>query len=434
MFVPRPPARRTTTPSRRHLVMTPAATLEAEECRAFIARLQLLLPTPYVENLIIRFQERLRHLTMYDASLVPTSVRRHLMHKWQTLDSAYQAVGGSLADFEETFRMEPLEVQEMLRCDILPEFIRIEGCGKVARCEALLCTLARTGSSSWTQRNLGRDMGRSTAFVCRVVKATWAQLVEDHRWLLERGTLHRFSAATIAEWKRALVEKYRSVIQNPDAPVPEQLQQVAFILDGVRFKIRRPCARQGEVEEEEDEEAAAAEPLIDVQRAFYSRKSGHNLLGLAGVAPNGLIAFMPSLVAGRHQDNYIVNVSQLNDHLAGVNAKALGDALFGQRSHINHIPGAAERQLLNIPVDLCRKLSKIRITVEWGIGLVKETFPLIADPRKLKVFGTDPVTAIDAAVLLTNFKICMRGNIITSYIGCCPPTLVSYMAGYGKDE
>ena len=74
-------------------------------------------------------------------------------------------------------------------------------------------------------------------------------------------------------------------------------------------------------------------------------------------------------------------------------------------------------------------LTRGRICVEWGFGVVKTVWKHLAmGPYALKL-AQNPVPAISqTAFILTNAHCCLYGNEVSLYYGVTPPTLREYFS------
>jgi nuclease HARBI1 len=74
-------------------------------------------------------------------------------------------------------------------------------------------------------------------------------------------------------------------------------------------------------------------------------------------------------------------------------------------------------------------MSRMRITVEWGYSRVSRLWQHINFTDNQKVFKSPIGAQYMVAVLLTNAITCIdRGNEISDYFGCAPPTLEEFFA------
>lgn len=75
-----------------------------------------------------------------------------------------------------------------------------------------------------------------------------------------------------------------------------------------------------------------------------------------------------------------------------------------------------------------RAMSKVRVTVEWGFGHIRQLWPLLDREHALKL-GSMPVGALYlSATLLTNFHVCLYGADISVYFGAPDPDVEDYLS------
>jgi len=77
--------------------------------------------------------------------------------------------------------------------------------------------------------------------------------------------------------------------------------------------------------------------------------------------------------------------------------------------------------------DWNRQMSAYRITVEWGIGRVKNLWKAVTNKGNMKALLSPVSLYWFNAVLLTNIHCCMNGSQISQYFDCDPPTVQEYL-------
>lgn len=73
-------------------------------------------------------------------------------------------------------------------------------------------------------------------------------------------------------------------------------------------------------------------------------------------------------------------------------------------------------------------MSKIRVSIEWAFGRIIGTNKYAAFSRTLMIQNSPLAQYYTVAVLLTNCRTCLCGDIDTLYFGVEPPTLEEYLA------
>jgi hypothetical protein len=191
--------------------------------------------------------------------------------------------------------------------------------------------------------------------------------------------------------------------------LPERFLGVGAIMDNARFQICRP----GE----------SISPDADVQRAFYSAHTkSHNINMLQVVAPNG-IRMCTVAGSGRHSDPSLVS-PDLEVELEYLRLPILCDSIFAKTHWIRPIE-RFKRQ--TISKRRMKAISSIRIPVEWSFSYLKQDYPILSNPSKLKLYQSNPLALIKVAMLLANFKCCFRGENSSLYFDCLPPSFRDYV-------
>jgi hypothetical protein len=114
------------------------------------------------------------------------------------------------------------------------------------------------------------------------------------------------------------LRKYRELIDdNTVQALPDRFANSSLFMD---------CARHGEH-----------------QDLFYSGYTkNYNVNRLVITSPDGLFLCSPDPVAGRHTDQYLVNVDGIQSKLAAANVKVLTDKGFTSSSHLAAMPKISE--------------------------------------------------------------------------------------------
>ena len=101
------------------------------------------------------------------------------------------------------------------------------------------------------------------------------------------------------------------------------------------------------------------------------------------------------------------------------------DAGFDSKSHViaaHHGPAA----LTAMMKDDNFIMAKVRISPEWGFGMVKQVCPFVARSDLMKLELVDVSRYVRNAFLMANVKTMLRGNICSLYYECDPPSLAEY--------
>lgn len=149
------------------------------------------------------------------------------------------------------------------------------------------------------------------------------------------------------------------------------------------------------------------------------------------VTPNGLIAHLYGPVEGRRHDAFMLNTSgllPLLQQLVKPNGEPYvlyGDLAYGLTQNIlAPFKGAritANEQAFN------KKMSKVRISVEWGFGKVIQYFSYLDFKKNQKVLLQQVGKYYAVACVLINCHTCLYGSLTSKYFGLNPPSLETYL-------
>lgn len=76
---------------------------------------------------------------------------------------------------------------------------------------------------------------------------------------------------------------------------------------------------------------------------------------------------------------------------------------------------------------LNKKMSKLRVSVEWGFGKILQLFPFLDFKKNLKIYKQPVGNYYKVGVILTNCHTCIYGSQVSDYFGCDPPALEQYL-------
>ena len=149
------------------------------------------------------------------------------------------------------------------------------------------------------------------------------------------------------------------------------------------------------------------------------------------VTPNGLIAHLYGPVEGRRHDAFMLNTSGLLPLLQqlvkpnGERYVLYGDPAYGLTQNIlAPFKGAritANEQAFN------KKMSKVRISVEWGFGKIMQYFAYLDFKKNQKVLLQPVGKYYAVACVLINCHTCLYGSLTSKYFGLNPPSLETYL-------
>ena len=248
---------------------------------------------------------------------------------------------------------------------------------------------------------------RAEGVISGIIKA-----ITDHLLPLARRRLDKFDAGKWRPW----MPTFASATTTCGSP----LDRLWGLLDGTWVAMSRP-GREGY--------------RGDFQRVYYSGyKHAHGLLYQGVFAPNGLFVELDGpYPGGLYNDVSMLRESGLLDRIRAscyINGELY--YLFGDCGYMNDdclicpYPKATARASREAR-DFNRRMSKIRVPIEWGFGRVRALFPFVDYSHKLR-FDSMPVGSYYIiAVFLTNLYCCLHGSQTAQYFTCPAPEIEDYM-------
>jgi len=151
---------------------------------------------------------------------------------------------------------------------------------------------------------------------------------------------------------------------------------------------------------------------IKYQRACYSgHKRYHGLKFESVTLPDGLFARFTGPFEGRQHDIILMREFGL---LESLQHESISDfCIYGDPAyplHPNLMVGFAGSRLSRAELQFNKKMNRLRVTVEWGFGLLITLWSYFDLKRQMKVPLTPIASFYRIAVLLTNIHSCMYGN------------------------
>lgn len=146
--------------------------------------------------------------------------------------------------------------------------------------------------------------------------------------------------------------------------------------------------------------------------------------------PNGIIANLYGPVNGRRHDGHVLAKSRILQKLEAKFNR------FRTPPYMYSDAGYPLKKFLIIPFKatqnrnekiLNRKMSKLRVTVEWGFAKILQLFSFIDFKKNLKVYKQELGNYFKIATILTNCHTCLYGSQVCSYFELNPPTLEEYL-------
>ncbi|ETV68871.1 hypothetical protein H257_15223 [Aphanomyces astaci] len=165
---------------------------------------------------------------------------------------------------------------------------------------------------------------------------------------------------------------------------------------------------------------------------FIDGTRKHALKYQAVMSPDGIIVHLHGPEPGSRHDAYLLArsqlVSKLQDKLPVENTRYViyGDPAYGINDVIaSGIKGA---RLDVREAEFNRRMSAVRVSVEWGFGIVRNLWTFVDYRGGQKLWFHAVGVHYSVAVILTNVHTCMKeGNQVSSYFGMKPPTAEEYL-------
>lgn len=205
-------------------------------------------------------------------------------------------------------------------------------------------------------------------------------------------------------------ELYSNAIMNAGAPLS---RCVAFI-DGTNIYIAKPRGR--------------------AQRATYNGHKRRNCLKFQALSlPDGLIFHLFGPEEGRRHYMTLFRHSNIEENLSTSLVIAdnqyyiYGDPAYVMRPNLQI--GFKGASLTDSQKTYNKKMSAVRVSVEWAFKDLKKCFTRVDFPRKLCLKHTPAALLYHAVALLWNFRACLYGSESAKFFGCDAPTLEIYLNG-----
>ena len=137
-------------------------------------------------------------------------------------------------------------------------------------------------------------------------------------------------------------------------------------------------------------------------------------------APNGLIAHMFGPIEGRRHDAFMLGVSGLSEKLQrfqrpnGEPFVIYGDPAYGITQNI--MAPFRGAQLTHDEKEFNKKISKVRVSVEWGFGKIIQNFAFLDFKKNLKVLLQPVGKYYLVASVLTNCHTCLYGSLTSKLL------------------
>ena len=149
------------------------------------------------------------------------------------------------------------------------------------------------------------------------------------------------------------------------------------------------------------------------------------------LTPNGLIAHMFGPIEGRRHDAFMLSESGLQSKLQHLNQAngqpyvLYGDPAYGLSQNI--LSPFRSCRLSRQEQDFYKKMSAVRICVEWGFGKIVQYFAYLHFIKNHKVLLQPVGKYYLVGAILTNCHTCLYGSQTSSFFNVSPPSLEDYL-------
>lgn len=294
--------------------------------------------------------------------------------------------------FKRDYRFDKAAIPRLLAVWRVPETITLDQ-GTVFTGAFGVCVLLRRMAYPSRLTDLSRDLGRSADQLSRIFR----YMVKHVHTASERQL--RYDTVRLTD---DVLRRYAAAIEAAGAP----LRRCIGFVDGTVRPVCRPTRYQREL--------------------YNGHKRVHALKYQGVMAPDGIIIALHGPFAGCRHDAYLWHKSELQELLADVAVVEdvphylYGDPAYPVSAHLQrpfkgHLTAA--QQLFN------KRMSAVRISVEWGFGKVVNLFRYVDYKAGIKVSLTSPGLAYKVAVVLANAHTCLEGSQVGGFFGLAPPTL-----------
>jgi hypothetical protein len=252
----------------------------------------------------------------------------------------------------------------------------------------------------------------------------------------------------IEYWKPSIpmfADKIRLKLDQLGCPFPSSSNSNGgFNIFGFIDNTMNAMCRPGGGPTRDGDNAPRNNPLI--QRAFYNGwKKVHGLKYQTVDLPNGMNFHVYGPVSLRHNDNYTLVASNINDKIANLfmndelQFMIYGDSAYEWDSHLRSRYGSHSSEfdfdenvaITNDKLSARQKLenkclSSCREIIEWDYGECMKMWKM-CDYRKVLKLRKMPVSNMFKCVMiLRNLHVTMNGCNASSYFTCMPPSYEHY--------
>lgn len=137
-------------------------------------------------------------------------------------------------------------------------------------------------------------------------------------------------------------------------------------------------------------------------------------------------------IEGRRHDAFMLGMSDLLPKLQGfVQPNGQPYVIYGDPAYPITCNILAPFRGVNLTIheqEFNRKMSKVRVNVEWGFGKICQNFAYLDFKKNLKVLLQPVGKYYLVATILINCHTCLYGSQTSSFFELEPPTIETYLS------
>lgn len=306
----------------------------------------------------------------------------------------------SETQFQQKFRFYKPEFMELLSLCQFPEKVILEN-GSVCQPEEILMIVLRRLCYPARLVDLQDELKKSKTTLSRAFKYGIGFLYRkfDHLLDIDTRTIH----------ERFNFEEFSQAISDAGSAI----ENIVGFIDGTKKRVCIPSRNQ---------------------ESFYSGHVKFHCIKYQCITfPNGLIGYLHGPWNGRRHDAGMLNESGIIDTLhehfevnsnryflyadPGYSQNPLMFTLYSRNNHLSFA-----QQQFN------KKMSRVRISIEWGFGKVCSIFAFLEFHKNLKIRLQPIGIYYRVACILANCHTCAYGSIVSDYFGLESPSMREYLS------
>ncbi|CAG2244686.1 unnamed protein product [Mytilus edulis] len=300
------------------------------------------------------------------------------------------------------FRFDKDDIEILRRALRIPEKVVCSN-RTTARGIDGLCMVLRRLAYPCRLEDLEYIFGRSKTELSLIINEVLDYIHDNH--------CHLLSDFNMSWLSQECLERFAGAVFDRDGP----LDSCWGFIDGTVRPICRPQENQ--------------------RLVFNGHKRSHALKFQSIVTPNGIISNLFGPIEGRRHDAGMLRESdilaQMRVHMTTPQGRIFciyGDPAYPVTDGYIIAPfrgGVISRNQMIFN----KRMSAVRICVEWAFGKVLSLFAFLDYKKNLKLYLQPVGKYYKVAVLLTNCHTCLYGSETGIFFDVSPPTLEEYLLG-----